>query len=406
MKLDTRPSIFACFVAIVMLASGCATVVKGKSQTLTVTTDPEGATCTMSRKGEVIGAINPTPGSLQVDKSSMDLELNCRKQGYLDTESRIDATVQGWTFGNIILGGIIGVVVDAGSGAMHEYRSTIEIKLVPEAFPTAEKRDAFFEEQRAEVESNAKLKQAEKDALLAELDTTKQRTRISGDGELAAAAPPSAPVVQTAATAQSISPDPEMAAGGPFKPGDQWKYRLSDGRRTIATIVIKIADVNGTRIKERITREGTTSFIAERDVDGSFSPTHFLDPITLPGGYQLAEIAPYFPPGTEIKIGQTWKGVPGEFQILELGKKKLVADVKVMGQENVKVPAGSFKAWKIVADVEEDTGGGGNRIKPLCTFWYSSESLRTIKMSISYLSGHHTFSSIEVYELIAMEAGR
>jgi hypothetical protein len=336
MKLDTRPAVFACFLAIVMLASGCATVVKGTSQTLTMTTDPEGAICTMSRNGEVVGVINPTPGSVRVDKSSTGIELICKKQGYLDTETKIDSTLQGWTFGNIILGGIIGVIVDAGSGAMHEYRSTIEIKLVPESFPTAESRDAFFEERRAEVESNAKLKQADKDTLLAEIDAIKQRTRISADGELAGVASPSPPsVVQTAATAQPISPDPGMGASGLFKPGDQWKYRLSDGRRTIATIVIKITDVNGTRIRERITRDGTTSFIAEREVDSSFSPTRFLDPVILPGGYQLAEIAPYFPPGTAVKIGQTWNGVPGVFDILMIGKRKLVADVKVIGQENV-----------------------------------------------------------------------
>ena len=170
--------------------------------------------------------------------------------------------------------------------------------------------------------------------------------------------------------------------------------------------MIKITDVNGTRIRERITRDGTTSFIAEREVDSSFSPTRFLDPVILPGGYQLAEIAPYFPPGTAVKIGQTWNGVPGVFDILMIGKRKLVADVKVIGQENVKVPAGSFKAWKILADVEEVTGAQSGRVKTRCTFWYSSESLRTIKMSISSHNTWRSETTIDLFELIAMESGR
>ena len=369
-------------------------------------TDPEGATCTMSRKGEVIGAINPTPGSVQVYKSSEGLDLSCRKQGYLDTEAKINANVQGWTFGNIMLGGIIGIVVDAGSGAMHEYQSTIKIQLVPESFTTAAKRDAFFEERAAEVESNTKLKQVDRDALLAEIDAIKQRTRVADSGIVAVAPPTQTSAVeQTATVAKTVALDPTPATSGPFKPGDQWKYRLSDGRRTIGTVVIKITDVNGTRIRERITREGTTGFVVEREVDGSFSPTRFVDPVTLPGGYQLNEIDPYLPPGTEIKIGDTWKGVPGEFQILFEGKKTLVSEVKVIGRENVKVPAGNFKAWKIVADVEADVGGI-DHAKILCTFWYASESLRTVRMTMLYRIRNETLTTIEVYELIAMEAGR
>jgi hypothetical protein len=53
------------------------------------------------------------------------------------------------TFGNILFGGLIGVVVDAASGAMNQYPDAVTITLIPEEFPTAAARDRFFDEMQA-----------------------------------------------------------------------------------------------------------------------------------------------------------------------------------------------------------------------------------------------------------------
>ena len=55
------------------------------------------------------------------------------------------------TLGNIILGGIIGVGVDAASGALHEYPETITLVLSPKSFSSANDRDAFFDRQRERI---------------------------------------------------------------------------------------------------------------------------------------------------------------------------------------------------------------------------------------------------------------
>ena len=44
------------------------------------------------------------------------------------------------TFGNILFGGIIGIAVDAASGAMHQYPDSVTITLIPDEFATAEAR--------------------------------------------------------------------------------------------------------------------------------------------------------------------------------------------------------------------------------------------------------------------------
>jgi hypothetical protein len=53
------------------------------------------------------------------------------------------------TFGNILFGGIIGIAVDAVSGAMGRYPDAVTITMIPLEFTTAEERDAFFDRMRA-----------------------------------------------------------------------------------------------------------------------------------------------------------------------------------------------------------------------------------------------------------------
>ena len=66
------------------LLGGCATLTTSTSQTITLTTEPPGAACTFKREGQVIGIINPTPGSLNVSKSHSDIDVTCVKEGFLD----------------------------------------------------------------------------------------------------------------------------------------------------------------------------------------------------------------------------------------------------------------------------------------------------------------------------------
>lgn len=49
------------------------------------------------------------------------------------------------TFGNILFGGIIGVAVDASSGAMNKYPPSISLVLPPVSFPTAAVRDTYYD---------------------------------------------------------------------------------------------------------------------------------------------------------------------------------------------------------------------------------------------------------------------
>lgn len=131
------------------LAGGCATVTTGTDQSVTILTEPAGASCKMQRAGATIGFVNPTPGSFQITKSKDDVLVVCEKPDHESASLPLGSEFQGMTIGNVILGGVVGVIVDAGSGAMHRYPSEITLLLPPKAFHSVAERDAFYDRAKA-----------------------------------------------------------------------------------------------------------------------------------------------------------------------------------------------------------------------------------------------------------------
>ena len=123
---------------LLSLLPGCATLVNGTSQTVTVATTPPSASCTLDRVGARVGVIPQTPGSLRIDKSKNELSVTCSKDGFDTATVTRSPSFSGATFGNIIAGGLVGVVVDAASGANYAYPDTIELALNRTRQPTAD----------------------------------------------------------------------------------------------------------------------------------------------------------------------------------------------------------------------------------------------------------------------------
>ena len=78
-----------------------------------------------------MGDVGSTPGSLKLDKSKNDLTVACSKDGYQAATVSQSPKFQGTTFGNIVAGGVIGVIVDAATGANYQYPSNIHLSLAP-----------------------------------------------------------------------------------------------------------------------------------------------------------------------------------------------------------------------------------------------------------------------------------
>jgi len=110
--------------------SGCATITEGKTDNLKVTSVPvDGAKCTLTNG---VGTwYLTTPGNVEVHKSKTDLNVDCTHDGYQNAHQVMVSHFEGMTAGNIILGGVIGIGVDAASGAMNHYDKSIEVQMTP-----------------------------------------------------------------------------------------------------------------------------------------------------------------------------------------------------------------------------------------------------------------------------------
>jgi hypothetical protein len=126
---------FASLLIGSVIISGCASIVEGTTQQIVVNTTPSGAFCNMTRDGMPVGQIASTPGAVTVKKTKQNIVMECTKDGFHKLTYYNKSDVEGATFGNIILGGGIGWIVDSSSGADNKYTSPINISMVPIAQP-------------------------------------------------------------------------------------------------------------------------------------------------------------------------------------------------------------------------------------------------------------------------------
>lgn len=106
--------LWICLLLITLCSMGCATVATGKYQEIPITSEPLGAVI-KSENGESI----ITPGKLKLERNKSHTLVaeypECEPQ-----QVQLKNKVQGWFWGNILLGGVIGGVVDIASGACDE----------------------------------------------------------------------------------------------------------------------------------------------------------------------------------------------------------------------------------------------------------------------------------------------
>ncbi len=117
----------AAFIAVLSL-NGCATVINGRYQQVSVQTEPPGSYCVLTNnKGQWV--VNSTPATIKVHRSMDNLHVSCQKQGYQSDVQSVPSHLAGAMVGNILAGGIIGVGIDAGDGSGYSYPSQINMTL-------------------------------------------------------------------------------------------------------------------------------------------------------------------------------------------------------------------------------------------------------------------------------------
>ena len=116
---------------LVLFLTSCATITRGVHDKLTVTSDPSGADVRLST-----GEYGKTPAKFVKERKTEPFTVTVSKPGYapqtVKVESKFGGTGGGAMAGNLILGGAIGMGVDAGTGAYKSlYPNPVAVKLVP-----------------------------------------------------------------------------------------------------------------------------------------------------------------------------------------------------------------------------------------------------------------------------------
>jgi len=130
MKIKIRSLLL--LAAVATLGTGCATITRGTTQALTITSQPSGAIVSMSN-----GERCETPCT-QKFKRKFPIALEICKAGYktvnTDIQSQIAGAGAAGMAGNVIFGGLIGVGVDVATGSTKELKpNPLDVSLEAES---------------------------------------------------------------------------------------------------------------------------------------------------------------------------------------------------------------------------------------------------------------------------------
>ncbi len=120
---------FSLLIAVLILAlsgSGCASIVHGSSQEVSIVSEPSGAEVWID--GEKVGKTPVTPNL----KRKRAHQVVIRKKGYQEEHRILHRVLSGAVAGNILAGGLIGWGVDAVTGAQWRLvPETLHVELDP-----------------------------------------------------------------------------------------------------------------------------------------------------------------------------------------------------------------------------------------------------------------------------------
>jgi hypothetical protein len=138
-------------LGVTLALASCATITRGTDEMYAIETDPPGAIATLSN-----GMVCKTPCSFRVKRKS-SFRVDIVKPGYEDYTTTVSSALDGAGHtgfaGNVILGGIIGAGVDAGSGAMHSHQpNPLVVTLIPHPSESAQEDPASQQDLETEIQ--------------------------------------------------------------------------------------------------------------------------------------------------------------------------------------------------------------------------------------------------------------
>lgn len=128
MRVDFfRMFAFALTVVGSLFMTDCATIVKGPNKPLTVDSEPRNAKYTITDESGLTVSEGRTPAAVTLPKSAgffkaHSYKINLSKNGSGNRVYTLDPSLSPWYLGNLVIGGLPGmVVIDPITGGMWDY---------------------------------------------------------------------------------------------------------------------------------------------------------------------------------------------------------------------------------------------------------------------------------------------
>jgi hypothetical protein len=108
-----RKTIISCSLALTLLMSSCATIISGSKQNVKFDSNPGAASIFID---EV--EVGKTPFEIKLARKS-EHSVMIKLEGYQTYQTKLTKKFNAWYVGNILFGGLIGIIVDPITGAMY-----------------------------------------------------------------------------------------------------------------------------------------------------------------------------------------------------------------------------------------------------------------------------------------------
>jgi len=139
MKVIIRLTIMASLLlGLVVLLSNCASIIHGTRQEVSINSVPTEGDLVVQKEGGLVVFQGKTPATCTLErKYTYDVTINLA--GYQEAKVHISKEFDAIYLGNIICGGVIGLIVDAANGAMYKLvPETIQVTLVQASIDNGE----------------------------------------------------------------------------------------------------------------------------------------------------------------------------------------------------------------------------------------------------------------------------
>lgn len=104
-------------VGMFLLFLDCATIIHGTKQNVSIDSNPPQAEVIVQTTGGVVYSSGKTPLSVRL-KRKQEYDVIIKLAGYQDARVHISKDFDPWVIGNLLCGGVIGLIVDAVGGGM------------------------------------------------------------------------------------------------------------------------------------------------------------------------------------------------------------------------------------------------------------------------------------------------